>query len=249
MNYIWYPLIEAIEADYDTTKIHFRVCDRVFFDTLDDEKVRVSARAHHISPLFEYMPLALYDPDKTVGLEEKLSRVDVNPFHRFTRIFSQILSPERYDPNDLVICDIVTHILAHIDRICGMRMRDFRLLLMINEIEIGCYGNIKEGFRLFSISEKRAVAEILIMLYETSNCLRCLDALFQIIMTDFEVRLRDNVEVVFYNPNGYDEREDKKLQTIVKLFLPIDFPCVIHWRYTYGSIEHDESMILERFVF
>jgi len=32
---------------------------------------------------------------------------------------------------------------------------------------------------------------------------------------------------------------------------PIGYPCVIcviHWEYTYGSIGHDESMVLEAFV-
>ena len=248
MNYIWYPLIEAIGADYDTSKIRYRVCDRVFFDNLLGDKVRVDARAHHVSPLLEYLPLALHDPDRVVGLEEKLARVDVNPFLRFDQVFARILDPERHDHNDLVVCDIMTHLLAYVDRICGMCKRDFRILLTMDEIESGCYGGMKDAFQLFYTAEKRAVAECLIMLYETSNSLRCLDALFQMAMTDFEVRLRDNEEVVFYNPYGYDEKEDKKLQFLIKLFLPIGFPYVVHWRYTYGSIEHDESMILERFV-
>jgi len=248
MNFIWYPLIEAIQAEYDTTKIHYRVCDKTFFDSLDGETIRVSANAHHISPLLEYVPLALYDPDNAIRLGDKLARADVNPYHRFTSIFSHILSPERHDPNDLIICDIITHFLAHVDRICGMCRQDFRILIVISEIENGCYGNTRDTFSLFSVTEKRSLAEALIMLYKTSNPLRCLDYLFHIIMTDFEVRLRDNFEVVLYNPNIFDEREDKKLQFIIKLFLPIDFPYVIHWQYTYGSIEHDESMMLERFV-
>jgi len=248
MNYIWYPLIEAIVAGYDTTKIHYRVCDKVFFDSLSSETVRINANAHHVSPLLEYLPLALYDPDNSVSLEDKLTHADVNPYLRFTSIFSHILRPERHDQNDLIVCDIITHMLAHIDRICGMSKRDFHILLIIEEIENGCFGGMKEDFRLFNAAEKRALAEGLLVLYETSNSIRCLDTLFHMIMTDFQVRLRDNEEVVFYNPNGFDEREDKKLRFIIKLFLPIDFQYAIHWRYTYGSIDHDESMILESFV-
>jgi len=248
MNYIWYPLIEAIVADYDTKKIRYRVCDKVFFETADGEEMRLEARAHHVSPLLEYMPIALYDPDNAVELEDKLARVDVNPYHRFTHIFTNILDPERHDHNDLVVCDIMTHMLAHIDRICGMSKRDFRILIAIGEIESGCFGDMREDFRLFGTAEKRAVAECLLMLYESANSLRCLDTLFHMIMTDFEVRLRDNEEVVFYNPNAFDEKEDKKLRFIIKLFLPIDFPYVVHWHYTYGSVDHDESMILESFV-
>jgi hypothetical protein len=138
--------------------------------------------------------------------------------------------------------------LAHIDRICGMSRRDFRILLIMQEIADGCYGNRADVYKLFSTPEKRALAESLIMLYETGNTLRSLDALFGKIMTDFELRLRDNEEVVLYNPYGFMEKEDRKLRFILELFLPIDFPFVIHWRYTYGTAGHDESMIMERFV-
>jgi len=248
MNYIWYPLIEAIIAGYDTIKIRYRVCDKVFFETIDGETTRLEARAHHVSPLLEYLPITLYDPDGAAGLEERLARVDVNPYHRFTEIFTNILDPERHDHNDLIVCDIITHMLAHIDRICGMSRQDFRILIAIGEIENGCFSGMREDFSLFSTTEKRALAECLLMLYESANSLRCLDTLFHMIMTDFEVRLRDNEEVVLYNPNNYDEMEDRKIQFIIGLFMPIDFPCVVHWQYTYGSVDHDESMVLERFV-
>ncbi|MCL1976061.1 MAG: hypothetical protein FWG61_07885 [Firmicutes bacterium] len=248
MNYIWYPFIEALQSDFDTTKIRYRLCDRVFFDTLNGDTIRVSAGAHHISPLLEHIPLALYDPDHVVKEEDKFTHADVNPYIRFGSIFSHILSPERTDPNDLIVCDIITHMLAHIDRICGMSKRDFKLMLIIKEIENGCFGENNEVFALFNTVEKRAIAEILLMLYATSHSLRCLDALFRMIMTNFHLRMRDNTEIVFYTPYAFDEREDKKLRFIIKLFLPIDYPYTIHWRYTYGSIEHDESMILERFV-
>jgi hypothetical protein len=248
MNFIWYPLIEAIQQDYDTTKLHYRVKDRKFFTRAGDEELRYLAGAHQISPYLEYTPLALYDPDKAVKLEETLARADINPYIRFGSIYKHILLPERNDPNDLLVCDIITHMLAHIDRICGMSRRDFRVLLIMNEIAGGCFGDRADVFKLFSTPEKRGLAEALIMLYETGNTLRSLDALFGKIMTDFSLRLRDNEEVVFYNPYGFMEQEDKKLRFIIELFLPVDFPFVIHWRYTYGTTGLDESTIMERFV-
>ena len=177
-----------------------------------------------------------------------MNRAHINPFPRFGSIFSHILDPERDDHNDFIVCDIIVHLLAHIDRICGMSKKDFHILHIIEEIENGCYGDVSEAFKLFSLKEKRVLAECLIMLYETSNCLRCLDFLFNKIMTDFEVRLRDDAEVVFYNPRAFGERDDKKLQLVIKLFLPINFPYVIHRQYTYGIVEQDQSMILECFV-
>ena len=107
---------------------------------------------------------------------------------------------------------------------------------LIEAIETG-YDTTKIRYRL---SER-------IFSTTTINCLRSLDILFTMIMTDFHVRLRSN-EVLFYTPYPYDGSVDKKLQYVIKLFVPIGYPCVIHWEYTYGSIGHDESMVLEAFV-
>lgn len=250
MNYIWYPLIEAIQLGYDTNKIRYRLKDMQFSYDVGGDKINYINRgnyAYHVSPLLEYLPLVLYDTDDLVNQDEKFSRIDVNPYHRFDEIFEDILSIERNDENDLIVCDIITHILAHIDRICGMSKRDFRLLLIMSEIDAGCFGDA-DIFKLFSVFEKRALAEILLMFYETSNSLRCLENLFNMIMTDFNIRIRDNTEILFYSPCIFDECEDKKLRFIIKLFLPVDFSYVIHWQYSYGTINHDESIILEKFV-
>lgn len=248
MNFIWYPLIEAIQDDYDTTKIRYRVCDKEFQQTAGGVTIRRKAGAHHMSPLLEYLPLVLYDQDKTTKNEDKFSRVDINPYFRFGDIFNHILSPERNDPNDLIICDIITHALAEIDRICGMSKHDFKVLLVMAELKNGCFGGSEDGYQLFSPIEKRAVAEALIKLYETSKGLRCLDNLLKTIMPDFKLRNRDQEEIIFYNPAEFDEQQDKKLRFIIKLFLPLNFPYIIQWRYTYGTIDHDPSMLLEEFV-
>ena len=248
MNYIWAPLIEALQAGYDTTKINYRVRDRVFYDSTDYEVVPVSAGAHHTSPLFEYIPRVLHGPGEKIRNEEKFSKIDVNPYDRFTSIFKHILSPERSDQNDVIVCDVMTHILAHIDRICGMSRRDFRILLIIGEIEAGWFGENGGALRLFSVFEKRALAEALIMLYETSNGIRILDALFNMIMTDIDVQIRDNEEIVFYSPYGLDEREEEKLRLIIKLFVPVGIPYVVHSRYTYGTIGREGDVRLEEWV-
>ena len=247
MNFIWNPFIEAIKAGYDMTKINYRL-DRPRTDGFDGNDVFTPADAHQVSPYLEYTPVALLDPDSIISKEEKFSRVDVNPYIRFGKIFSHILDPERSEPNDLAICNIITHMLAHVDRICGMDKRNFRVRLIAREIEGGCYGKCTEAFQLFSASEKRALAEALIRLYETSDVLKCLDALFHTIMTDFRVHVLGDFEVVFYNPYPYDEQEDEKLQFIIQIFLPMDFEHVVHWQYTYGTVEHDVSMMLEGFV-
>jgi len=248
MNYIWYPLMKALEHGYDPVKIHYRVKDREFYYNVGDEEFVYNAEEHRISPLFEYVPIVLRDPSDVGELKDMLTCVDVNPFDRFGKIFNHILNPDRNDPNDLIICDILLHILAYVDRICGMTKQDFQTMLIISEFEQGFYGDIKDAFGLFRQTEKRAIAEGLMMLYETQNCFRSIDTLFGKIMTYFSVWFRGSEEVLFYTPFHYNEVENKKLQLIIDLFLPINIPHVVHWQYTYGVIGQDSSMLLEKFV-
>ena len=248
MNYIWYPYIKAIQSGFDTTKINYNVKDKEYYYNAGDEQFIYNADPHRASPFFEYMPVVLSVTEEAVTPEEKFSSVDVNPYYRFDAIFSHILQPDRNDPNDLIICDIIMHMLADVDRICGMSKNDFRLMLMVEEIENGCFNDTNDTFKLFNTTEKRILAEGLTMLYKTSNSLRSLDVLLKRIMPDFSIGIRGNEEVVFYNSYKFNEHEEKKLQFIIKLFLPINFAYVIHWRYTYGVIGYDQSMVLEGFV-
>jgi hypothetical protein len=241
--------MKALEHGYDPAKIHYRVKDREFYYAVGDEEFVYNAEEHRISPLFEYIPIVLRDPHDVNELKDMLTCVDVNPFDRFGKIFNHILHPDRNDPNDLIICDILLHILAYVDRICGMTKRDFQALLIIDEIEQGFYGcSIKNTFDLFNHTEKRAIAEALMMLYETQSCFRSIDALLGKIMPYFSCWFRDNEEVLFYTPFPHNEVESRKLQLIIDLLLPINLPYVVHWQYTYGVVEQESSMLLEKFV-
>lgn len=229
MSYIWNALIEAIQTDFCIAKIQYTVS------------------GSRVSPYLEYLPVVLYDPERRSSPEERLSQIDINPYHRFGEIYKHILNPERGDPNDAVLCDLITHVLAEVDRICGMCKRDFQIMLVMKDLDDGCFGDAK-SVQLFTVVEKRAIAEALIMFFRTSNSLRCLDTLFNMILTDFEIQIRDNREIVFYNPFAYDGLMDKKLRFIINLFLPVEYPYVIHWQKTYGTIGRDISIMLEEFV-
>jgi len=312
MNYVWYPLIRAMQLGYDTTKIQYRVKSKIADFKIDKDLLRFDILPHRVSPLMEYMPVVLFDPDEAVKPEHKFAHADINPYYRFEDIFDYILSPKRNcrydcfppgkpanppqceeckmpkhscrrcrgkcpdcmrpalkckdcpnykdgtrkcacsihrnDTNDLIVCDIIAHMLAHIDRHCGMNKKDFHIMLLLREMENGCYGDADIFIKLFDVVEKRALVEAMLMFYETQNGFRTLDTLLTRIMTDFSVVLRDNAEAVLYNSYGYDAVADKKIRFIVKLLLPIGLPYIIHWQNTYGTLDHEESMKMGEFV-
>ena len=248
MNFIWLPLIQAIQNGYAAANIHYKLKDKEDTFTVDGEKHSHGSHTHRISPLFEYMPTVLFDPNGAVPLGRKIAEVDINPYHRFGEIFNHIILPDRDDPNDPLVFDAITHILAHIDRICGMSKRDFQIIMIMKGLEDGSHGETDDHYGLFTFPEKRAVAEALLGMYETANCLRTLDRLLSTIMPECGFRIKDNEEAVFYSRLSHDEKEEKKLRYLIKFFLPIGHPHVIHWRNTYGTVGYEKGMALEEFV-
>jgi hypothetical protein len=238
-KFIWYPIIAAMNMGAGPEKVHLRVSERAAGNPRYD---RV------ISPLLEFSPHIGNIPNPSMT-EDELSGIDINPYRRlsFIPIFKEILDPERDEPNDAVVAELITHVLADVDRICGMCGRDFQVYLVMKELEDGCFGN-KQATALFTLFEKRALAEALIMLYKTSDSVKSLNSLFTMIMTDTEILCRDREEIVFYRPNPPNTGEIQKLRFIIDIFLPINFPFVIHHKHTYGVISRDNTMILEDFV-
>jgi len=228
MSWIWHTLIKAIQLEYDPSVINYVVSDE-----------------NRLSPYIEQIPLALYDPENIVSPEEIFNRVEVNPYLRFSKIFTRILNPERDEPNDEIVCDLVTHVLADIDRICGMSKRDFQLVLIVKDLDSGCFG---DDISLFSAVEKKALAQVLLLFYKIPDFIQALLVLFSLIMRDVYLTNRDNTELVFYIPRPFDESDDMKLRFIIKIFVPIDFTYVIHWQYTYGVIDRPETIRIDRFV-
>lgn len=230
-SYIWYPLIKTICNNKDTAEIHYKLGNNTKGPIGDAG----------ISPLLEYVPKTYY----ASGEDANYNSVSVNPYFRFKAIFKDLLSSEN-SSNYEIICDIIMHILANLDIVCGMSRRDFLIMIIMEEIDEGYYGC--EAVKLFNTVEKRALADVLIMFYNTSDSLGCLTALFKMILTDFQIVLKDNEEFVFYNRFPFDEQNNEKIKFIIKLFLPIGFPYVIHWRYSYGYVGYSESMNCEEFV-
>ena len=231
-GYIWYPFIKTIRNNRNTTKIHYKL----------GNSTKGSIGNAAISPLLEYVPETIYTSSDE---ETDYSTVYVNPYFRFKAIFKDILNSE-INSNYEVLCDIIMHILVNIDIVCGMSKRDFLTMIIMDEIDKGYYGT--EIAKLFNTVEKRALAEILIMFYNTSDSLGCLTALFKMVMTDFQIIIKDNKEFVFFSPSPFDKQNNEKVKSIIKLFLPIGFPYVVHWRYSYGYIGHSECMNCEEFV-
>lgn len=230
-GYIWYPFIKAICTNKDTTDIHYRI----------GNNTKGSIGDACVSPLLEYVPKTTY----ASGEDDDYSAVDINPYFRFATIFKDMLTAEN-EFNYALINDVIMHTLVNIDRICGMSKRDFLIISIIDEIDKGFYGS--GAGKLFNMIEKRALAEILIMFYNSTDSISCMRALFKTIMTDFQIIIKENEEFVFYNPNAFDEQNHEKIKLIIKLFLPIGFSYVIHWGYSYGYIGYSESMNCEEFV-
>lgn len=227
MEYIWEPVILFERQEQKRTAINYRV-----------QKTRVS-------PYMELQTDSIYEE---MEQNESDYYFDVNPYKRFSEIFDFITSDDLgYTELNEGLGDMILQYLADIDIQSKLCKREFYIGFFIKELEEGAFGN-KDAFQLFTVVEKRAIAQELITLYETADYFPCLMRTIKIIFPACELYIRDKEEVVFYMKEKENQIQHKKLFAICDLFLPITFPFVIHWLKTYGVVGHNSTMRLEDFI-
>lgn len=228
MNYIWEPLIKMQQQDMNLEELHYFV------------------QNSRVSPYLELQADSLYEKNLT---KDAIAHIDTNPYTRFPEIFEKFITADNlgYEEFNESFADIILHYLADLDLKSGMSKREFYIRFVIADLEQGAFGS-KEKLGEFTVTEKRVLADGLLTLYQTTDSINCLIHVINCILPFCQVLIRDGEEIVFYMRETQNTGTETKIQFIIKLFLPIQFPFVLHWMKTYGLAGYDETMKLEEFV-
>lgn len=233
MNYIWELILKAMMQDIDRQSIHFHVLGK------------------KTSPYME-MSLSSFIHEETLT-EDLYSQVDINPYIRFAEIFFKWISPTDngqfniYPEFDGKLVDIIIHYLADTDLRAGMTRREFYIKFVEKDIENGVFGN-SEDFKLFSPPEKRRISSEILNLYMTGNYEDCAERSLQEILPYVQIIGRADEEIIFYCRVKENEKIQKKVNFIKKLFMPVNINVEIHWEYTYGVIDEPNAIKNEQFL-
>ncbi len=173
--------------------------------------------------------------------------VEINPYYRFFRIFNELLDVNFDESQDIkeVLLDHVYHHLLDIDMFQGMNKREFYITFVIKNIEQGYFGDeLRENISIFYSNEKRYLANGILSMYETTECIFILKKVTKEIFTKAYIfsNTDNKDEVVFFLRVKETEINRMKIEFIKHLFLPYKYNVEIFWENIFGVIGEGDFM-------
>ncbi|MCL2593226.1 MAG: hypothetical protein FWD82_07650 [Defluviitaleaceae bacterium] len=223
MNYIWELAIKAITQNIDPDTIFYK----------------------YGRPFSGYMELSFFEMNETNVLNE----VEINPFYRYYRVFKELFEPnvlliENEEMID-VIHDLTIHHLKDIDVLMGMNKREYQIHFIIKDMYAGYFGEyIKENIDVFTREEQKIVANNLLKLHETAECIYLLKETIRKIFKNAYIfsNAEEKDEIVFFLRTDETQEKMTKIEIIKYLFLPFKASILVYWQNIFGVFGVDELM-------
>lgn len=222
MNYIWELAIKAIEQNIDPDEIFYK----------------------YGIPFSPYMELSFPDMNQTKPIIEE---VEINPYYRYYSIFKELFDPDLDENEEFigVIHNNLVHHLKDIDVFMGMCKREYHINFIIKDIKDGCFGDyISENINVFSLLEKKILANNILYLYETGeNIFLLKETIKKIFINAYILSNREEKdEVVFFLRTNKTTSKQLKIEIIRHIFLPFKFNILIYWDRIFGVMGVSELM-------
>lgn len=227
MNYIWEVAIKAKEQGFDP--------DRIFYK--------------YGKPFSPYMELSFEDINETNILFD----IEINPYYRYYEIFKKLFEPNVAEREDLieVIHDLAIHHLKDIDVLMGMNKREYHINFIIQEMYLGFLGDyIKEKIHLFTRIEQKIMANNILNLHRTGECIHLLKNTVSCIFTSSYIfsNAVEKDEIIFFLRTKETKEKVEKIEVIKYLFLPFKCNVEVYWEYIFGVMGVEELMKLDQIM-
>jgi len=232
MNYIWDHAIKALQRGIDQDDIVYKCGE----------------------PFSPYMELSFIDINETNPQLE----VEINPYYRYYSVFKELLEPNFVNAeNDKAgiadsvgntidtLLDINVHHLKDIDVLMGMCRREYYIRFVIKDMHNGHFGAyIQKNIGALTREEQKIVANNLLSLFETGECIHLLKDTIRRIFTNAYVfsNAEEKDEIVFYLRTEETDEKWAKIEVIKHLFLPFKCNILIYWEQIFGLIGTPEMM-------
>lgn len=181
------------------------------------------------------------------------SVLEVNPYYRFLIVFKDYFDPD-YEGDVCIrheLFNLIIHYLAELDTYMGMTKRDYEIEFVIKEIQQGLYGDeVRDGFKLFTLLEKKIVADNLLRLHLLSEGVYLFQdtvrKLYHKAMIYGNLTDRDVLMTHLLTPKH--KTHQQRIQVLKSLFLPCHYEVEIYWIHLFGIMGIDGAMKQEDLV-
>lgn len=227
MNYIWQLAIKAANEKIDVQDIVFE-------------------KAEYFSP---YTELSFPDMNQT----QISNQVEVNPFYRYYSIFKELFHPDMNENPQIVqaFFDIIIHHLIDVDVMMGMNRRDYYIDFMIWDMQNGCLGEyIRQRLHVFTHDEMKILANNVLQLYDTGECIYLLKKTMAQIFTSTYIfsNAKERDEIIFFLRSPYSQEKEMKISVMKYIFLPFKYNVEIYWERIFGVMGVDDLMKIGQMV-
>jgi hypothetical protein len=229
MNYIWDIFLKA-------DRQHIKKEDIIF---------------KHAQVYSPYMELAF--EDLNAKKIDEILIVEINPYYRFFSIFKDLFHINMKESIEFreVLFDIFIHFLGNIDLKQGLSKQEYYKKYILQDILDDIFSEkIKKNLSTFNKREENILLYNLIRLYTTGVSLELFKNVVNRIFKKSIVYInQDNKkEILIYIGQGKTQELENKIQTLIDLFLHIEFKTYIYWKYHFGILGVEDTMKIENMV-
>ncbi len=230
MNFLWDIVLKAQEQGMKEETLFFR-------------------QAKEYSPFFEQSFACMNEK------EVASDTIELNLLYRFADIFQDLLSPdsmgldedEYKDFRDYFV-DAVLHSILFTDLRQGLSKRELYIRKILEELRNGVFwtGTV-EPFGKLEYQKQNRLAVLLLSQMETGTSLFIFRRAVGIFFPEallYQIKKEPKKLLLYLKDRKTDEGEGS-VRLAKDLFLPLGFELQVFWRYHFGIIGIDDTMILD----
>lgn len=222
MNFLWDIAIRAMQQGKKESELFF-------------------CQAKDYSPFYEQSFPCLNE--KKVENNE----VELNLLFRFAHIFQYILARQEEDMQDFrkYFVDAALHVILHTDLRHGLTRKEIFIRKLLEELESGIFW--EKGAAEIQLIEPEKRSRIAALAYgqmQTGSSLLTFRKGLLILFPDavlYQMRA-ERKKLLLYLECDKSQENERKLQFIQDMFLPVSYQLRVFWKYHFGIIGVDAAM-------
>ncbi len=185
--------------------------------------------------------------------QEGKRRVEVNPLYRFAEAFSAIfdINQTGLEKTKEIFFDVFMQYMVQLDLRQGLSRQEYCLRFLLTDLLGGvCGGQAAEVMKNFEKEKLRRLLGLILKLYQCGSSLWLFREAMRCMYPDSLVYASNDMvrQVLIYVGIEEKEEEQKRLEFLQDMFLPISYEVFLFWDRHFGIIDVEETMILDEMV-
>ncbi|MBQ6996202.1 MAG: hypothetical protein IJN64_17225 [Lachnospiraceae bacterium] len=176
--------------------------------------------------------------------------IELNLLVRFAEIFQYILAEDnrQYPEFEKYLIDAALHMILHADIYHGVSKRDIYIRKLTQEIENGTYWKrAAEEFKLIPFEKRSRIATLVLNQIQTGASVMTFRRALLVMFPNavlYQIKA-DRKKLLLYLKMDKNMTDERMLQLIEDMFLPVSYHLRVFWKYHFGIIGVDDTMKID----